>query len=485
MVVVLFLSTLLSFGFEKFNLRRENILIIYVVSVMLIMVETRKFIYAIFSTFLLVFVFNFFFTEPQYTFIIDDANYIITLIIFSSTILILGALTTTLQKEITHSKNSAKIIDLLYQISKDLIQTSNNDEILSVVFKHISNNLNKPILFYFPSENIRFGDSKIQIDEYQKETLYTMDYHIVTGKNEKKFGDLSFKLFPITGKTEIRGVLLVEMDEGVITRQELEFIQTTLLHMLTALERESISIEQEKTRLEMEKEKLKSILLRSISHDLRTPLTSIQTGSSLIFDSYDNLNDETKKSLILDINNESRRLSEFVDNVMNLTRLNADQMKLRYKKELIKDVFDDLHQRIEYRLDEHKIQFGQLKQDDFIYADIQLLFQVFINLIDNAIRHTRADSNISVYYEIKDSLINFYVEDDGGGIPKDQIDNIFRDYFSLDLSQKDKQRGIGLGLSICRSIIEAHKGSINVFNNSIGGTTFCFSIPYLEGDKNE
>ncbi|MDR4968166.1 MAG: DUF4118 domain-containing protein, partial [Acholeplasmataceae bacterium] len=114
LAVVLILSTLLAFAFEQLELRRENILLIYIVSIMLIIVETRKVVFGIISTFLLVTIFNFFFTEPKYTFIIDDANYIVTLIIFMISIIILGTLTTSLQKEIYSSRDNAKKIDLLY-----------------------------------------------------------------------------------------------------------------------------------------------------------------------------------------------------------------------------------------------------------------------------------------------------------------------------------------------------------------------------------
>jgi two-component system sensor histidine kinase KdpD len=255
--------------------------------------------------------------------------------------------------------------------------------------------------------------------------------------------------------------------------------------MLTALERESISIHQEKTRFEMEKEKLKNTLLRSISHDLRTPLTTIQTGSSFLYDSFNQLDDDMKKSLLRDINNETSRLSEFVENVLNLTRLNANQLKLHYKNELIEDIFDDIYQRVKNRLENHKLTFIKLDSDDFIHADIQLLIQVFINLIDNAIRHTSEESLINVSYQKIDKGLLFKVEDNGGGILPHQIEDIFKDYVTFDYHRGDHARGIGLGLSICKSIIEAHNGYIKADNNEIGGTTFSFYIPYEEGNQHE
>lgn len=485
MLIVLILSTLLSFAFEQYSLRRENILLIYVASIMLIMIETKRFLYGLISTLVLVFVFNFFFTEPKYTFIIDDANYIITLGIFMIAIFILSTLTTSLQREIKQSANNEKKIDLLYQMSKDLILTSQKKEIIELVFKHLSMNVNRKMLFYFTKEQDIIGDLSVNPHDYSKEFEYAIDYQIVCGTNELKFDYLPFKIFPIVGKMDIKGALCIEEELVHLTKQEKEFIQTALLHMLTALERESITIHQEKTRFEMEKEKLKNTLLRSISHDLRTPLTTIQTGSSFLYDSFNQLDDDTKKSLLRDINNETSRLSEFVENVLNLTRLNANQLKLHYKNELIEDIFDDIFQRVKNRLEQHQLTFIKLDNDDFIHADIQLLIQVFINLIDNAIRHTKEDSLINVSYQKIDKGLIFEVKDNGGGILPHQIEDIFKDYVTFDYHRGDQARGIGLGLSICKSIVEAHNGYIKADNNEIGGTTFSFFIPFEEGKHHE
>ena len=482
--IVLILSTLLAFAFEQLELRRENILLIYIVSIMLIIVETRKVTFGIISTFLLVTIFNFFFTEPKYTFIIDDANYILTLIIFMMSIIILGTLTTSLQKEIYSSQNNAKKIDLLYQMSKELLYANSLEEIVEIELRHLKMNLDRKLLFCLTKKMKTYGDQDIEIDDIKKEIHYAIDNQIICGKDQNKYTTINYVIFPFVSKKDVSGVLIIDTQNSLLEKQEKEFIQTALLHMLTALEREKISEEQENIRIEMERERIKTILLRSISHDLRTPLTTLQTGSSFLFDSYEKLDDKTKKNLLLDINNETSRLAEFVENVLSMTRLQANQLILHPTSELIEDVFNDLQQRVNNRLNQHQLIFQEQSQLDYVYADIPLLIQVLINLIDNAIHHTKDDSIIIVSYMKSKTDIQFMVEDNGGGIPDDHINHIFEDFVaSSDFKKGDKLRGIGLGLSICKAIIEAHGGHIDVINNKNNGATFTFNIPILEGKK--
>lgn len=478
---VLILSTLLAFAFEQFELRRENILLIYVASIMLIIVETRKVVFGVISTFLLVFIFNFFFTEPKYTIIIDDANYIVTLIIFMVAIFILGTLTTSLRREIVTSQDNAKKIDLLYQISKELLYASTVDEIYDIELKHLKTNLGRSLLFTLPKQQITYGDYEIDIDSFQREINYSIEYQVICGMKQNKYSEIPIIIFPIVSKKNIQGALIVDSAEKGLSKQEKEFIQTTLLQMITAIEREKISEEQENIRIQMEKERLKSVLLRSISHDLRTPLTTLQTGTSFLFDSFDKIDPQLMKSLLLDINNETSRLAEFVENVLNMTRLQANQLTLHPTHELIDDIFNDLQQRVQNRLGHHQLIFDDQNQFDTVYTDTPLLIQVLTNLVDNAIHHTREDSFIHVYYEKTDLDIIFTVEDNGGGIAPEQIEHIFEDYVTSEFKKGDTNRGIGLGLSICKAIVEAHGGSIRAINNNQNGASFIFNIPFCGG----
>jgi two-component system sensor histidine kinase KdpD len=481
LIAIIILSTLLAFAFEQFELRRENILLIYVVSIMLIIVETRKVMFGVISTFLLVFIFNFFFTEPKYTIIIDDGNYVVTLIIFMIAIFILGTLTTSLRNEIVTSQDNAKKIDLLYQMSKELLYANTIPDIISIELKHLKENLNRSMMFYFPKQHNTYGDQAIDYEQYLKEIHYAMDYQVISGKNQNKYSDLPIIIFPVISKKNLSCALIIDAYTMGLNRHEVEFIQTTLLQMITAIEREQISQEQENIRVQMEKERLKTVLLRSISHDLRTPLTTLQTGTSFLYDSFEKIDESLMKNLLLDINNETSRLAEFVENVLNMTKLQANQLILHPTHELIDDIFNDLYQRVLKRLGEHTLTFDDPHQFDTVYADIPLLMQVLTNLVDNAIHHTEDHSNIHLSYSKTSKDIIFTVEDDGGGIPPEHIDHIFEEFAQFDIKKGDANRGVGLGLSICKAIIHAHGGEIHVSNNNLNGASFIFNIPLTGG----
>jgi len=475
-IITLSISTLLAFGFDQFGIRKENIMLIYIVAIMYIILETKSFWYGMFSTFFLVFVFNFLFTDPKYTFVINDPNYIISIILFSLVSISIGGLMTKLQKQVQSSLENERKINSLYKMSKDLYNAHSINDIIDFEKKNLSSNLNRNIRFYFQNLDV-INDIEISnLSEHQKEIEYSFENNQLCGKDEPKFSDLSFKIFPIKGKHNIGGTLLVDCETDNITLQEKEFIQTNLAHLITALEREKIYADKEATRIEMEKEKLKSTLLRSISHDLRTPLTTLQTGTSFLFESFDKIDDETKKSLLLDINNETSRLNEFVENLLKMTKINANSLVINRKKELTEDILQDVYRRVSNRLSTHTLTIEKKKDIEYVYADASLLIQVLTNLVDNAIQHTVANSNIWIKYNSSERETIFSVIDDGGGIEKKGLKHIFDDFSNVRNNSVDKVRGAGLGLSICKAIVSTHKGIIKADNNDLGGTTIEFTI---------
>ncbi|MFO7969155.1 MAG: ATP-binding protein [Candidatus Izemoplasmatales bacterium] len=476
-VIAIILSTLFSIAFEGFGFRTENIILIYVATLIFIIVKTRRLIFGFISILVLVFVFNFFFTDPRYTFIIDDPNYIVTLVIFAIVGFFMGALTNRLQLEINKSLDNSKKLELLYSTSKSLLNARNKKEIISTSKKYLSSILNCEVIFYFDGIYKYKDLNELDYDKYQDYINYAISQNLVCGFKEPKYYDLDIKIFPIISTKDIKGALILKSLTKDISKQEKEFVQTSILNIVTAIDKEIILREEENTRIEIEKEKIKSSLLRSISHDLRTPLTSLKTGTSFLYDSFEKIDDETKKSMLLDINNETSRLNDFVDNLLNMTRLTANKFTINKKIEVLDEILLDVYRRVKTRLGNKKLNIEQRKELIKVNVDGQLLTQVFVNLIDNAIRHTKDNSVIQVNYQIDQKNIIFKVSDNGGGIPEENITSIFSNFTSIETRKEDNYRGIGLGLNICKAIVNAHGGKISVFNNEQGGATFEFNIP--------
>ena len=476
-LVAIVLSTMFAFAFEGFGFRAENIMLVYVGTIMLIMVQTKKNVYGLSSTFLLVFIFNFFFTEPKFTFKIDDPNYIVTLIIFTLVSVTMGTLTNRLQREISISKDNEKKLELLYETSQSLLHAKNKNEIIAMTKENLRKLLPYEIYIYFRNDFYKDEYNEFDFSLYEKNIDYAIEQNITCGKKEQKYDDLPIKIFPINGAKGIRGALIIDCSVRDISKQEKEFVQTSIPHMITALERERIALEEENTRIEMEKERIKSALLRSISHDLRTPLTSLKTGTSFLYDSYDKIDEDIKKSMLLDINNETSRLNDFVENLLNMTRLTANKFTIKRSYELVDDILIDVYRRMKNRLINHKLSIKRTKEVTKIFVDSQLLTQVFTNLIDNAIRHTDQDSLIKIDYQVEVDRVIFRVSDNGGGIPEGNLTKIFENFTSIETKKEDNFRGMGLGLNICKAIVNAHEGDIFASNNDEGGATFEFYIP--------
>lgn len=484
--VILFLATLLSFAFEQMDLRRENIMLIYVIASLLIMIETKRFLFGLAATIMLVFVFNFFFTEPKYTFIIDDPNYIITMAIFIVVSFVVSTLTSKLHKEVITSRQNQKRVEQLYQMSKILLNASTISDILlkeMAFLEGIFENKTAVVLVRSKKEEFYSNHTDIDLLPYKKAIEHAISFQELCGYETHQFQELPVLLFPMKGKEQFKGVLMMDLEKKKLTAQEQEFVETNVIHMAVAIEKEIYAQEEENARVAMEREKFKSALLRSLSHDLRTPLTSIQTGSSILLDSQTKLDEETKRSMLLDMNNETSRLSEFVDNLLNMTKIHSEKLNVNKRLELVDDIFADVYHRVYRRLGSATLEM-QSPEDQTemvsVYCDATLLIQILTNLIDNAVMHTKDNTHITLSYQQRPLDVLFSVKDDGGGIDQENLEKIFQDFVSVGYKKQDQNRGMGLGLSISRSLVEAHGGIIRAENNEIGGATFTFTIPNLK-----
>ena len=238
---------------------------------------------------------------------------------------------------------------------------------------------------------------------------------------------------------------------------------------------------QEKTRQIIENEKLRGTILRSISHDLRTPLTSITGSVSMLLDKEDDFSSDDRKKLLLDVYNESVWLNRFVENLLSLTRIDDDLMKLKIQPELIEEIVGETLVIIRRRLGNRSIKVVTPKDPILVWMDSALIEQVLNNLLDNAIAHTKENGEIAINVACELDQVRFSVWNNGPGIPDDVLERIFERYFVGNEERFDSRRGMGLGLSICQSIIRAHQGVLTAENHPDGGAVFTFTIPINGG----
>mgnify|MGYP000757452667 FL=1 len=245
---------------------------------------------------------------------------------------------------------------------------------------------------------------------------------------------------------------------------------------MTRFKKQGIALaEKEKLIAEGEKEKMRANLLRSISHDLRTPLTSIIGASSSLTNDSLNLSEEERSHLMRNITEDAAWLLNMVENILSVTKIQDDNRTLNKSSEPLEEIMSDSVHRVKRRIPDANIQITLPDEFVLVPMDALLIEQVIINLLENALKHSHSKKPIELYATIEPKTVTVYVKDYGIGISNDKKDEIFKSYTRRNNSP-DRDKGMGIGLSICQTIIEAHNGEIHADTHD-EGSVFYFSLP--------
>lgn len=236
--------------------------------------------------------------------------------------------------------------------------------------------------------------------------------------------------------------------------------------------------EREKVIASSEKERMRANLLRAVSHDLRTPLTSIIGASSSYLETHDTLSGEEKLELVRHIQEDSNWLLNMVENLLSVTRINNQNASVATSLEPIEEVLSEAVSRFRKRYPDTPVKVAVPDEFLMVPMDAMLIEQVIINLLENAAVHSHSSRPVSCFVENSDNYVIFHIRDYGTGVDPDKLETIFDGASSGDC-QSDSRRGMGIGLSICKTIITAHKGKIEALNHA-DGAEFCFTLPKEE-----
>lgn len=237
-----------------------------------------------------------------------------------------------------------------------------------------------------------------------------------------------------------------------------------------------ILLEREKLLMEAEKEKMRANLLRSVSHDLRTPLTGIIGNTSTYIDNQNTLNDEEKTAIVRHINEDSNWLLNMVENLLSVTRIDEQSMGISTSMESVEEVVAEAVQRLQKRLPDAVVRVEAPEDFLMLPMDAMLIEQVIINLLENAAIHSKTTLPIELYVADQSGFVSFTIKDYGIGIAPEKINTIFDGSPYTPDSSPDGHKGMGIGLSICKTIITAHSGEIHAQNHE-NGCQFTFTLP--------
>ena len=494
-LALLTVATLFSMLLRAFGIGDQNVIMIYILSVLVVSRTTTGYLYSTVSSVLSVLAFNFFFTEPRYTFTAIQPGYPITFLIMFLVALITSALSVRIKTQARLAVLRERRTEVLFEINKKLLVTRGLEIIVELVNSTITNLFSRSVIFYTqePSDTsaghfLQSGDdpdaSFMMSADEQAVAHWAFVNHKFAGNGTDTLMGAGALYVPVMSQGKSLGVIGLSCTRGKFNQTNRLFLQTIVSQVAMALERQYLSDEHRQILVDSAKEKMRSNLLRAISHDLRTPLTGIYGASSVILENKDKLDGKTRDELVANIRNDSQWLIRMVENLLSVTRIDEGTMVVKKVPEAAEEIIAEAVARMRTRYPQHEISVRVPDVLLMVPMDGILIEQVLINLLENAIKHSPADAPVLVMLRRSGDSALFEVVDHGKGLAECDLPFVFDSYSNSERQCQDSSRGMGIGLSICMSIIKAHGGSMEAANNDDGGAVFRFLLPLKEGESN-
>ncbi len=492
---VLAVATPLCFVLRYLNVANQNMILVYILSVLMISRITTGYFYGITASILSVLTFNFFFTVPYFSLTAVDPGYPVTFLIMLIVALITSASTVRIKTEARFAVEREHRTEVLYEINKKLLITRGLENIIALTNGYIAKLFERSVIIYDQDPGNGAVGTLLEYPSDQKASfLITEDERAVAHwvfVNQKRAGAGTDTLMgagafymPVISQGKVLGVIGLSCATGLLNQYQRSFLRKIASQVAMALERQYLSDEQRHILIEAEKEKMRSNLLRAISHDLRTPLTSILGASTTLLNSGESFDKATENKLLSNIIEDSQWLIRMVENLLSVTRINEGTTTVTKSLEAVEEIVAEAVDRIRQRFGSRKITVRVPEELLMVPMDGTLIEQVLINLIENAVKHSADTTAVEVEVKKQEAWAVFEVNDHGEGIDQEELPYLFDGYISNEKRSSDSSRGMGIGLSICMSIIKAHNGKMEAINKTEGGAVFRFMLP-LSGEDSE
>ena len=459
--LILAIASGISFGLHYMGFTDANIITVYILAVLVISVLTENRFCWVISSAAGVLLFNFFFTTPKFSLMAYDKGYPVTFAVMLVASLVTGSIAARMKNHAKQSAQTAYRTKILLDTNQMLAKAKSSDEIFEIAASQTKK------LLALDAFAIRDNDlSKLGI----------------TGTSLCKTESCTY--YPIHASNTVYGAIGIQSTKTVDAFEN-SILLSILGECALALESERNAREKEATAILAEQEKLRANLLRTISHDLRTPLTSISGNADNLLANDEMFDTETRRQIYTDIREDSEWLISLVENLLSVSRMGDGKSDIRMSAELVSDVIDEAVRRTEKNANTHKL---TVKENDGILLarmDARLIVQVLINLIDNAIKYTESGSEIEISAVEEENEIAITVADNGCGIADDIKPRVFDMFYTGAEKIADSRRSLGLGLALCKSIVNAHGGEITVTDNKPHGAVFTFTLPKEEVEISE
>jgi two-component system sensor histidine kinase KdpD len=425
--------------------------------------------------------FDFFFVPPHLTFAVSDSQYLVTFGVMLVVSLVISTLAAQVRAQADAARQREQRTQVLYAMSRDLAAARTVDEVARVASRHVSDVFVGPaaVLVPEPSGALRVAGGAVPAEGSRETAVaqWAFDHGKPAGLGTDTLPGASAVYLPLRGTQSVLGVLGVRPDSSLLP---LRPDQSDLLEALTrqvssGLERARLAEEAQQARIAIEAERLRSTLLSSVSHDLRTPLAAITgAASSLLHDA--SLDPAGRRDLEEAIYEEAVRLNRLVTNLLDMTRLESGSLQLNRDWHSLEELVGSALARLEPGLKGRAVRVKVPEDLPLVPVDGVLIEQALVNLLENAAKYTDSPGAIDVAAWSDDGAIVVEVADEGPGLPAGDEERVFEKFYRA----ASGQRGFGLGLPICRAIVTAHGGRIWAERREARGTRFRFTLPLRE-----
>ena len=491
-VGILVAATIIGWGFLRLGFANANIIMVYLLGVLLTSTFTSGYTCGVLSAFLSVILFNYFLTEPRLSLAAYGSKYPITFAVMFASALLTCTLATKLKAHAQLSARDAYRTKLLFDMNRQLQKAETPDEVYQMTATQIQKLMQRDVLVYpaqgealldgivYPAD----GSSPHSVTKEKQEQdviRWVWQNRKRAGATTETFAKAKRLYLAIRIGQQVYGVIGIPMEKQT---QPDAFTSSILFSILgeCALALESLhnAEEKEKAAVLAKNEQLRANLLRSISHDLRTPLTSISGNADTLLHSYNMLDEQTRKQVFTDIYDDAQWLTGLVENLLSITKITDGNVKLHLSDQVVDDIVSEALRHIDRRSSEHHITVDCGDEPLLVRVDAGLIMQVLINLVNNAVKYTPPGSNIRITAIQQEKVAEICVSDDGPGIPDERKEHVFEMFFTGSNLIGDSRRSLGLGLTLCQAIIHAHHNEMTLKDNLPHGCIFSFTLPLSE-----
>lgn len=491
------LATAIGTYFRHLGFADSSIISLYILTALLTAVTTTGRICTIVSSVLSVVLYNFCFVTPLFSLDSYDRSYLVTFAIMFATAMVASELTVRIADNARASAKNAFRTRVLLETNQLLQQAHSAEECARVAMSQLIKLLRLDIVFY-PASGDLLGDALYEpagtqdrsasiLTEYERAVAtWTFTNNKHAGASTRTLPEAQCLYLAVRAGKEVFGVIGIALEGRSLEAFENSIVLSIVGECALALESDRAAREREEAAVLAKNEQLRANLLRSIGHDLRTPLTAISGSAAILRKSDEKLSLEQRCDLADAIYHDSLWLIDTVENLLAITRVEDGTIRLNLTSELIDEVIEAALSHVAQASRGRTVTIEHTDDILLVRIDVHLIMQVLTNLIMNAFKYTPEDSTVTISARREGAFVVVDVADDGPGVPDCDKPHIFERFFtSSNARPVDSRRSIGLGLSLCRSIVEAHGGVIEVRDNHPHGAVFRFTLPAEEIEIHE